>query len=135
MEALVWDNELSVNVAEIDRQHRRFIALANELSDSLRKSKGPDFVAGLVHDLIDYAETHFKTEEKYFEQFGYPHAHSHKVEHATFLDRITAVKSRLDGGEGVLSFEMLRFVNNWLLNHIKSSDKHYSLFLNGKGLR
>jgi hemerythrin len=135
MAEIIWDDSLSVNVAEIDQQHQRFISIANALSDSLRQCKGPHSVANVINELIDYAEVHFKTEEKYFDRFGYPDAGSHKVEHSVFLDRISAVKSRLDEGEGILSLEMLRFVSNWLLNHINSSDKKYSKFLNDNGLR
>jgi hemerythrin len=135
MAEIAWDDSLSVNIAEIDKQHQKFISIANELSDSLRKKKGPHFVAKVIDELIAYAEVHFKTEEKYFVEFGYPDAANHKVEHAAFIDSVSAVKSRLDEGEGVLSLEVLRFVSNWLLNHIKSSDKKYSQFLNDHGLR
>jgi hemerythrin len=135
MAEIIWDDSLSVNVEEIDKQHQKFISIANELSESLRQRKGPKFVGKIINQLIEYAEIHFKTEEKYFDEFGYPDAVNHKVEHAVFIDRVSAVKSRLDGGEGILSLEMLRFVSSWLLNHINSSDKHYSQFLNDNGLR
>lgn len=134
MTAIIWDDSLSVNVAEIDQQHQKFISIANELSDSLRQDKGPDFVGNIVNELIDYAEVHFKTEEKYFDQFGYPDADNHKKEHAAFIVRVSDVKSRLDEGEGVLSFEMLKFVSLWLLRHIENIDKKYSQFLNDNGI-
>lgn len=135
MAAIEWDESLSVNVAEIDEQHQRFISIANELSDSLRQNKGSNFTGKIIDDLLDYAEVHFKTEEKYFEQFNYPDADNHKNEHGSFIDSVSAIKARLEGGEGVMSLEMVRFVSTWVLTHIRTSDKDYSRFLNDNGVR
>ena len=135
MTAIIWDDSLSVNVAEIDQQHKKFISITNELSDSLRQDKGPDFVGTIVKKLIDYAEIHFKTEEKYFDRFGYPDADNHKKDHEAFIIRVSEFKSRLDGREGILNLEMVRFVSHWLLRHIENTDKKYSQFLNDNGIK
>lgn len=134
MAAIQWDNSLSVNVAEIDQQHQKFISIVNDLSESLRQDKGPDYTRKIVNELIEYAKVHFKTEEKYFDQFGYPDADNHKKDHGAFIFRVAEMKSRIDEEEGILSFELLKFVSHWVLSHIKSIDKKYSQFLNDNGL-
>ena len=78
MALVTWNDSLSVNVAEIDQQHRKLIAMINELNDAMKIGKGKDVLGGIVNSLISYTATHFKTEEKYFAQFGYPDTEDHK---------------------------------------------------------
>ena len=85
--------------------------------------------------LISYTATHFKTEEKYFDQFGYPETDSHKKEHAAFVKKVTDFKDGFEKGKLGLSVEILNFLSDWLKNHIKKTDMKYSQFFNEKGLK
>ena len=135
MALIKWDDSFSVKVAEIDRQHQKLISMINELNDAMKQGKGKDILGKIVNGLISYTATHFKTEENYFERFGYPDADQHKKEHIAFVQKVSDFKNGFEKGKLSLSIEVMNFLSDWLQNHIKGTDKKYSQFFNGKGLK
>lgn len=129
-----WSNSLSVNVREIDEQHRRLIALINKLFDAMSSGEGKKVLSEVIQGLVDYTVYHFSTEEKYFEQFNYPEATPHKEEHRKFVARVQSFQSEFNEGKTGLSVEMWNFLKDWLVNHIRGTDKKYSRFFNEHGL-
>ncbi|MGA2938094.1 MAG: hemerythrin domain-containing protein [Syntrophobacteraceae bacterium] len=63
MALIQWNDSLSVNVVDIDKQHQKLVGMINELNDAMRQGKGKDALGKIVNGLIIYAGTHFKTEE------------------------------------------------------------------------
>jgi hemerythrin len=135
MALINWDESLSVNVAEIDKQHKVLISLINELHDAMKAGKGKDALAKILHGLVSYTESHFQVEEKYFAQFSYPDALAHKKEHTAFVQKVSDFKQGFDKGGMTVTIEVLYFLRDWLQSHIKGSDKKYSAFFNAKGLK
>ena len=66
MSLIVWDDSLSVNVTEIDRQHQQLVSMLNDLHNAMKAGHGKEMLRNILSGLINYTDTHFKTEEKYF---------------------------------------------------------------------
>ena len=135
MAQITWNDNLSVGVKEIDQQHKKLIDLINALNDAMKVGKGKEALGKIVNSLIDYTATHFKTEEKYFDKFGYPEKLNHKIEHEAFVKKAVDFKTGFDKNELPLTVEVLNFMSTWVVTHIKGTDKKYSAFFNGKGLK
>ena len=135
MALLEWNRNLSVNVSEIDREHRMLVGILNDLNDAMRWGKGKIVLEDIVNRLISYAGSHFNTEERYFDKFGYPQANAHKQEHSDFVAKINEFRTGLENGKLGLTIEVLFFMSGWLKNHIEGSDKEYGPFFNAKGLK
>jgi hemerythrin len=135
MSLITWNDNLSVNVGEIDKQHQQLIKLINDLDDAMRQGKGKLILGKIVAGLIDYTSFHFSTEEKHFSQLGYPGAEDHVKEHKAFVDKVTDFKKKLDAGSIGLSTDVINFLSDWLKKHIQGSDKKYSPFFNENGLK
>jgi hemerythrin len=135
MPLIQWNDSLSVGVTEIDKQHQKLVQMLNDLHEAMRQAKGSSVLGPLVKELIDYAGTHFKTEERYFTRFAYPDADAHKKQHADFVAEVLAFKSRFDANAVGLSMDVMTFLSNWLQSHIKGEDKKYGPFFNANGLR
>ena len=134
--ALIQRSEnLSVHVAEMDGQHRRLIGMINDLSDAMRQGKGKEVLQKTIDALIEYTQTHFVNEEKYFDKFRYPEANSQKKEHTAFVKKVSQFRDGFGKGQIGLSVEIMNFLSDWLKNHIQVSDKKYGPFLNEKGLK
>ncbi len=135
MTLIKWDDSFSVKVAEIDKQHQKLISMINELNDAMKQGKGNDVLGKIINELINYTVFHFSTEEKYFDQFGYPGKASHKNEHAAFVKKVSEFKDKFEKAEVGLSIEVMNFLKDWLKNHIKVIDMKYSQFFNEHGLK
>ena len=135
MALIKWDDSLSVNVVEIDKQHQKLVGMINDLNDAMRERKGKDVLGKIITSLIDYTVSHFSTEEKYFDQFGYTETVSHKKKHSKFTQKVSAFKTKFDTEPMGLSIEVINFLSDWLQNHIMTIDKKYGPFFNEKGLK
>ncbi|MBI9088522.1 MAG: hemerythrin family protein [Desulfobacterium sp.] len=135
MALITWNDTLSVNVEEIDQQHRTLIAMINELNEAMKLGKGKDVLGKIVNSLISYTAIHFKTEETYFAQFGYPDTENHKKEHAAFVQKVVAFKGGFEKKELSLTINVMGFLSDWLKDHIMGTDKKYTGFFNEMGLK
>ncbi len=130
-----WTDSLSVGVSEMDNQHKRLIAMINDLNEAMMMGKGKEALGKILSGLITYTQTHFTAEEKYFEKYNYPLAPSHRREHATFVKKVSEVKAAFDAGKLSVTVETMNFLRDWLKNHIMGTDQKYTQFFNEKGLR
>jgi hemerythrin len=135
MTLIQWNDGFSVNVVEIDRQHQQLIGMINDLDDAMRQGKGKAILGKIINGLASYTATHFRTEESYFDKFGYPEADSHKKVHSDFVKKVSEFKDEFEKGNIALSIQVMDFLSNWLQNHIKGIDKKYGPFFNEKGLK
>jgi hemerythrin len=129
-----WSNEYSVNIKEIDEQHKVLISLINELHDKMKVGKAKEVLGDILDKLIDYTVYHFKHEENLFASNGYPDSNIHKTVHVGLVQQVKEIKKNFEGGKVVLSMEVMNFLKGWLGNHILGTDKKYSSYLNSKGV-
>jgi hemerythrin len=134
MAFMEWNDTLSVNVAEIDEQHKKIIGMVNTFNDSILEDKKAAF-GDLLSSLVGYASYHFSTEEKYMDKFDYPGTEAHKNEHKLFAEKALDVKKRFEDGTLVISLEVTEFLKGWISNHVLGTDKGYSQCFNDNGLR
>jgi hemerythrin len=135
MPLMQWNDTFSVNIAEVDTQHKTLVSLINDLHFAITQGIGDAILKPLLARLILYAQTHFETEENYMKQYQYPAYSPHKVEHDAFVRRVLDFKAKFEKGQTVLSVEIMIFLNEWIFNHILYSDKKYSQFFNEHGLK
>lgn len=127
-----WNDTFSVNVKEIDEQHKVLLGMINKLHDAA--SAGTDAHREIIHGILDYAKSHFATEEKYMHRFHYPDYHVHRSEHRAFAEKAQELKERLEHDALILTLELSNFLRDWLRGHILGSDKRYASHFNEHGL-
>ena len=123
MELIVWDPSFSVNVEFLDKQHQMLIQMINDLHNTILAGNEKDTVEKLIGQLLTHAAMHFAREEHYFDQFGYPEADIHKKQHKDFEKKVSAFQADLKADRQSLSQDIMQFLSNWLVEHIKGSDK------------
>lgn len=135
MALIIWSDTLKTNVTECDEQHKKLITLINTLHDAMKIGKGKVALGKVLTELVDYTQTHFRTEELLFVRHGYAGYAAHKAEHDTLTKQAKDLKANFEKDEGVITLEVMTFLKNWLETHILGTDKKYGPFLNGKGVQ
>ncbi|MBI4745054.1 MAG: hemerythrin family protein [Deltaproteobacteria bacterium] len=136
MPIITWSSNLSVNVAEMDRQHRKLIDMINELFDAMSSGKGKDTIGKILDGLTEYTKTHFASEERMMQLHNYPELSTQQSEHIKLTKQVTDLHERFKSASGSLSItlETMNFLKDWLQNHILQNDKKYGPYLNCRGV-
>jgi hemerythrin len=132
--ALQWNDALSTSVGEIDNQHKELIERINRLLAAFTRSTGREEMGRIVQFLADYVVLHFGTEERYMQKFGYTNITQHKAQHEQFVRSFGRIRDRLlaGGTDPSLMEDTRQLVVDWLVNHIKLSDRALGLYLKHK---
>ncbi len=132
--SITWKEDLKIGVDHIDNQHKELFARIDNLFEACNKGKGKEEVVKVVNYLGEYVITHFSDEEALQRQYNYPEYNSHKLMHTQFVKDFEMLKDSLDK-EGVspgLVIRMNKLLIDWLLNHIKKTDKALGAFIKEK---
>ncbi len=127
-----WSETLASGSPEIDIQHKELIQRINDLLAAMHKGGvGRDEVIKVVQYLSEYVVFHFGTEEQHMDHYKYSNTSAHKAQHAQFVKVFQKLKERLlrDGITPPLQQETKELVVDWLVNHIKFSDRALGTFL------
>jgi len=135
MELIAWDPSFSVNVELIDKQHQMLVQMVNDLNNAMLNGNEKETIGKLINQLITYTAMHFAREEHYFDMFGYPETDMHKKQHNDFERKVSAFEADFKAGRQSLSQDIIQFLSDWLVAHIKGSDKKYGPFLTERGVQ
>ena len=85
MEPVPWSEKFSVGVRELDQQHQQLIKMLNLLiSTQGTTNTHSETISDILTEMTRYAQTHFKTEERLMEAYGYPGLEDQKLQHRDF---------------------------------------------------
>lgn len=137
MNLIDWCDDLSVDIEEIDEQHKELIRMINRLHRSTTAGDWSRQIVTMTDTLlglIDYIQFHFATEEKYMIEYEYPEYETHNQEHSKFVTEVTSFSDAFKDGTSGLAEEMLSFLKEWYIRHITLTDIKFGVFLRSKGI-
>ena len=132
---LEWEEKYSVEVEEIDNQHKRMFAVINELMDLISTNTPEEHLGEITDGLINYKKFHFATEEKYFKEFNYEGAEEHIQKHKEFNDKLSLLREKYPKNTIDFAFELVDFLEDWLINHLMVVDQKYKECFHEHGLK
>jgi hemerythrin-like metal-binding protein len=121
MEEVKWNAALSIGVEAVDDQHKQLFAVVRELQEAIAQCKGQKRMHQILEKLIVYTETHFRDEEAYMQEIGYPALENHRHEHEQLVQKVRRFQKRLEMER--ISMPVLGFLINWVGHHIMTSDQ------------
>jgi|SRR5208282_5477981 len=130
-----WTEAYSVNVATLDTQHQRLFVIINELNEALASGEGGAVIDSVLRRLVEYAQTHFATEEKLLADHKFPNLTGHRGGHDKFFQSIAKFREDFRAGKPGVPVSLMLFLRDWLKEHILVHDKAYTGFLNSRGVR
>ncbi len=121
-----WSKDIETGIRLIDIDHRSLVDIVNEMHEQHRAGTFEAAVPNLIRLLLQYCTEHFFREEKIMEEYGYPGLRLHRERHRGILRFVHALRVvALDRPERIDPDKMLRFLQDWLVNHIGKSDMDY----------
>ncbi len=132
---LEWKGDYSVGIDSIDQQHRKLINLINQLQTAIDYSTGKEFEQEALDELVDYTKTHFSYEEGLLRDNDYPDYENHKAQHEKMFKKVEEVLSDYEHDQDSAMSDAVEYLKDWLIKHINGTDKEYSSYLIGKGVK
>lgn len=132
MPLVIWNDSLSVGIAEIDRQHKQLIDQLNKLVDAMHQNRGKDEIQQIVWFLDLYVSQHFGFEEGCMNRYRCPVASQNANAHAQFIATLKEIKEELNkkGSSLALAIKVNEQLLDWFVNHIKRIDKELKPCMN-----
>jgi hemerythrin-like metal-binding protein len=132
MAIFTWDDSVALGIPIIDEQHKALFDWINTLNEAIESGDGSEAVGEIIWKLITYVTEHFGAEERLMISCNYPELAAHRQEHDQFVARLSEIQvSFIDGHE--MGVNVLVFMVNWLVYHIKGTDQGYSKFIRAQG--
>lgn len=134
MSLMQWQDRLSVHNDMIDGDHKHLIDLINNLHDAVTEGHGADKVGETLDELVIYTATHFKREEEAMQRTGYPDYEAHKRMHDDLVGKVLDYQKKHRAGDAGAPDQVLRFLKQWLTNHIMQIDTKLGAYLGKEGV-
>jgi hemerythrin-like metal-binding protein len=129
LKTIQWDDSLSVEVDEIDEDHRRLIDLFNILSTSVAKNDSAEYVQAVLEELISCTVWHFRHEERLMLLHNYPNIAEHKAEHTALIESAGQLQANFQKELRLLTNDEIDYLEEWLTEHILGHDMRLGFYL------
>jgi hemerythrin len=129
--AVTWTKSLALGVPLLDAQHEELFRRCDLLLEACNGNRGPEEVGKVVVFLQSYVRHHFQDEERTQSDAGFPDAEAHRAEHETFALGVDDLAMRLerDGPTGAVVADTSLKLVEWLVRHVRRSDRKVAGFL------
>ncbi len=129
MKDIVWSSILSVDVDEIDEDHRKLVNIFNILTHSLADGDSPEYLTAVLDELINCTIWHFSHEERLMLKYSYPQIDEHRQAHSELIEGAKELQRRvLKSGKSMAEDDVV-YLERWLTEHIFTDDRRLGDFL------
>lgn len=129
MAFIEWTGKNQIGIPEVDEQHQKLFDILNRLHAAVSTGDEQGTIFGVLNELVDYTVYHFNTEEELFKKFNYPAMDEHVVEHNSLTKQAIDLQGQLRDGSATISFELLDFLYDWLMDHTTGLDMEFGNFI------
>jgi hemerythrin len=126
--------DLITGIPAIDEQHGELLDLANEVVTFQAGTMHPELFDQALTFLLGYSAYHFVAEEAVMTELEYPERDRHFDNHRRLQRAVADVvaEARIKGATEACKGEVARFLNDWIVHHIRESDREMATFLRSR---
>jgi hemerythrin-like metal-binding protein/diguanylate cyclase (GGDEF)-like protein len=125
-----WDANYAAGISILDEQHRGLFDLANQLGHELLTGLTGERLHATFGRLVAAVRHHFHTEDELLLQHPAAQAEGHSELHDRLLADLQNLRSKLEHPSVALT---LRYLEDWLLQHIQGADQQVAQALLADG--
>ena len=135
MEKIIWGENFSVGVRDLDAQHKQIVIMVNTLIEMRDTKVGSEIISDTLTKMTKYAGDHFEREEQYMLDYDYPEYPIQKKQHQEFKRKTVDFCMETMLHKTTVPTEIFTYLKLWWTNHILQEDMKYKQFFNDRGLR
>ncbi len=113
----------------MEAEHRVQLGLLKAFHEALGRADGRAAAGVLLHQLLDYSEAHFVSEQILMREHAYPGYEGHVAEHDRLLEQLRQIVLDWDRGDTVSLEQRAKRVEDWLLGHIRTTDHRLEQYM------
>lgn len=129
MRSLLWTQESSVHVPEIDAEHQAIFRLAADLRSALMNGAKQSQVELLARRVSTEVAGHLAHEERLLRASRYPALDWHERQHQTGRARLAALERGIAQGDLEAVIDALELLAGWLRDHTSVADRMAGAYL------
>jgi len=125
MDFIELGSEYTLNVPELDKQHKELVRQLNEAIKHCtgKKTDEKKFYDKNTRNSIEFLRDHFETEEKLLCQTKYDNFDRHQSEHQKILEQLVKMNDDIEKKRVELDlFYVTAFIKERVMKHIKTYD-------------
>ena len=126
MDFFGWEDWYTLGLEDFDAEHRNIARLQTELHDALQAGRHQTELRGLLGATLEAMRSHFEHEERMLAEANYAKLDLHQRQHAMFFKQVDEYVAEVDAGYLMISIKLVRFLRDWMVNHIDIADQLYA---------
>ena len=123
MSLIKWREEFCINITTVDIQHKTLVDIINRYHTALSLKKDKEQLVGILEELVEYTRYHFRDEEKVMKDIGFEYVQEHRLLHLDLENRAVDYRIRFRNEEEIDSNEFMKFLKDWLVDHMLTEDR------------
>jgi hemerythrin len=129
-----WRDEYSINVSEMDNDHKRLFEISNRLYEAINSGANRSELENILNLIINHTGQHFEREENLMEKHNSPERDIQHKQHELFRETVLEYKRKFKSNEIEIDMHFINLLKDWVINHILSEDRKYGIHLNREGV-
>jgi diguanylate cyclase (GGDEF)-like protein/hemerythrin-like metal-binding protein/PAS domain S-box-containing protein len=115
-----------LGLSGMDLAHESLASMLTGIEVAMAAGAARPVLLQLLDDVTAVASSHFREEERWMEQAGYPDIEAHELAHAQLLDEFAKLRSGTAAGSNNSPVKALK---DWLMIHMEAFDQPLAQFL------
>jgi hemerythrin len=129
-----WRDEYSINVSEMDNDHKRLFEISNMLYEAINSDGNRSEMENILNLIINHTGQHFDREEDLMEKYNFPERNIQHKQHELFRETVLEYKRKFKSNEIEIDMHFINLLKDWVINHILTEDRKYGIHLNREGV-
>lgn len=127
-EKVHWEESYSVGIRLVDHQHKKLFNLVNRLYDLEDNVNIKEQIREILYAFRDYTIVHFKDEEDYMQEIGYPELNNQKQLHKDIVESLSQIM-QTPASLSIIKTKMRIVAKRVLIEHIVIEDKKIGVYV------
>ena len=123
----IFTDKFKTGIDMIDEEHKILFDIIGKIYKAIETELVHDkfdLILDILDELKEYTRVHFADEENYMKEIGYEGLAQQQLLHEKFIETLDNVNlDQVDDNQEAYLYEVLNFLQNWLINHILKVDK------------